>query len=117
IAVLNRPYNNDYLNQNFSLNMLTPAPGKEPIYKSFMNKMILSTLGDEYSYRDLGITSISPDYESTSKMMEICDNFHIKYNIIDPSNRDSIGLNPFIYDDANKIAITISSALKAMYVN
>ena len=117
IAVLNRPYGNEYLNENFSLDMLTPAQGKEAIYKSYMNKMILDSNGENYSYKNLGITAISPDYESTSKMMNICSNFHIKYNIIDPSNRDSIGLNPFIYDDANKIAITISSALKAMYVN
>ena len=36
------------------------------------------------------------------------------YNIIDPSDKDSIGLNPFVYDDTNKIAITISSVMKAM---
>jgi len=97
--------------------MLTPVQGKEQIYHSYMNKMVLGTAGDGYTYKDLGVTSISPDYESTSKMIEFCDNFHIKYNLIDPANRGSIGLNPFIYDDANKIAITISSALKAMYVN
>ena len=50
-------------------------------------------------------------------MINVCKNFHIKYNIVDPANRGSIGLNPFVYDDPNKIAITISAALKAMYVN
>ena len=117
IAVLNKPYDNEYLNQNFSLNMITPVDGKESIYKSYMNKMILASLGSSYSYRNLGITTLSPDYESTEKMINVCKNFHIKYNIIDPANRGSIGLNPFIYDDPNKIAITISAALKAMYVN
>lgn len=117
IAVLNKPYDNEYLNQNFSLDMITPVDGKESIYKSYMSKMILASLGNNYSYRNLGITAISPDYESTEKMINICKNFHIKYNIIDPANRGSIGLNPFIYDDPNKIAITISAALKAMYVN
>ncbi len=117
IAVLNKPYDNEYLNQNFSLDMITPVDGKEAIYKSYMNKMILASLGNSYSYRNLGITTLSPDYESTEKMINVCKNFHIKYNIIDPANRGSIGLNPFIYDDPNKIAITISAALKAMYVN
>ena len=117
IAVLNKPYDNEYLNQNFSLNMITPVDGKESVYKSYMNKMILASLGNSYSYRNLGITTLSPDYESTEKMINVCKNFHIKYNIIDPANRGSIGLNPFIYDDPNKIAITISAALKAMYVN
>ena len=36
-------------------------------------------------------------------------------NIVDPSDPNSIGINPFVYDSPSKIAITISSALKAMY--
>ena len=114
IAVLNKPYDNDYLNQNFSLNMITPVEGKESIYKSYMNKMILASLGSSYSYRNLGITTLSPDYESTEKMINVCKNFHIKYNIIDPANRGSIGLNPFVYDDPNTIAVTISSTLNGI---
>lgn len=117
IAVLNRPYDNDYLNENFNLNMITPSTGKEAVYKAYMAKMILGTIGDEFSYRNLGLTSIAPDYETTSRIMNVCKNYHIKYNLIDPTNPESIGLNPFVYDDATKIAITISSALKGMYVN
>ena len=117
IAVLNRPYDNEYLNKNFSLNMITPAQGKEQVYNVYMKKMTQASLGNDYTYKDLGVTAISPDYESTQKMIDICKNFHIKYNIIDPANRASIGLNPFVYDDPNKIAVTISAALKAMYVN
>ena len=49
--------------------------------------------------------------------MNICKNYHIKYNIVDPSNANSIGLNPFVYDDPSKIAITISSVLKGMYTS
>lgn len=117
IAVLNRPYDNDYLNENFNLNMLKPVSGKESVYKAYMTKMILGTIGDEISYRDLGITSISPDFETTSRIINICKNYHIKYNLIDPASTNSIGLNPFVYDDVSKIAITISSVLKGMYVN
>ena len=117
IAVLNRPYDNEYLNKNFSLNMITPAQGKEQVYNVYMKKMTQASLSNDYTYKDLGVTAISPDYESTQKMIDICKNFHIKYNIIDPANRASIGLNPFVYDDPNKIAVTISAALKAMYVN
>lgn len=116
IATLNKPYDNDYLNENFSMSMLVPTTGKETVYKAYMSKMLLSS-GSESSYRNLGITSISPDFESTSKIMSVCKNYHIKYNLIDPSSTQSIGLNPFVYDDINKIAITISSVLKGMYVN
>jgi len=117
IATLTRPYDNDYINENFNLNMIKPTSGKEAVYKAYMSKMILGTIGDEFSYRNLGLTSISPDYESTSRIMDVCKNYHIKYNLIDPSSNTSVGLNPFVYDDVSKIAITISSVLKGMYVN
>ncbi|MCI8272736.1 MAG: TraM recognition domain-containing protein [Clostridia bacterium] len=117
IATLNKPYDNEYLNENFNLNMISPAVGKDAIYKAYLNKMILSGSANEYIYRDLGLTSMSPDYETISKMMDVCKNFHIKYSLIDPSKSDSKGLNPFVYDDTSKIAITISSVLKGMYVN
>ncbi len=117
IATLNAPYDNDYLNENFDLKMINPTSGKEAVYKAYMSKMIISSFDDEYVYRNLGLTSIAPDFESTSRLINVCKNFHIKYNLIDPSNPNSIGLNPFVYDDALKIAITISSTLKGMYVN
>lgn len=117
IATLNKPYDNDYLNENFNLNMITPAYGKEAVYKAYMKNMILYSLGNELIYKNLGLTSISPDFESTSKIISVCKNFHIKYNIVDPMNKESIGLNPFVYDDSFKIAVIISSILKAMFLN
>lgn len=53
IAYLNKPYNNEYLNENFNLNMLSPVPGKETIFKSYVKKMILSSAGGEIIYKDL----------------------------------------------------------------
>ena len=41
IATLNCPYTNDYINEHFTLNMLTPTQGKEGLYKAYMKKMIL----------------------------------------------------------------------------
>ena len=115
IATLNAPYDNDYLNKNFSLNMLVPISNKESIFKTYMKKMILSTLGNEITYRNVGITLMAPDYEVISHMIDVCNNFGVSYQIIDPSNNNSLGLNPFVYDDSSKIAITISSVIRAMY--
>lgn len=115
IAILKAPYNNDYLNKNFNLNMLQPADGKESIFKGYIKKMLLSNLGGEYTYRNIGLTLMAPDYEIIAHMIEVCDNFGISYNIVDPSNPKSIGLNPFVYDDSSKIAITISAVIKSMY--
>lgn len=113
IATLNKPYDNDYLNTNFSLNMLIPTSGNEDVYKAYMKKMILDSTS-EITYRDCGVTVMSPDREISDHMINVCKNFGLSYNIIDPSDKDSIGLNPFVYDDTNKIAITISSVMKAM---
>ncbi len=116
IATLNKPYNNDYLNKNFNLNMLTPAPGKEGLLNTYLKKMILGTINGETVYRDLGLTLMAPDNEVIEHMIEVCKNFGIEYDVVDPSSNASIGLNPFTYDDPAKIAITISSVLKAMYL-
>ncbi len=117
IATLNKPYDNEYLNENFNLNMITPTQGKEAVYKAYMKKMILASFDDEIVYRNLGLTLIAPDFESVSRIKNVCENYHIKCNIIDQSSSDSIGLNPFVYDDPAKIAITISSVLKGMYTS
>lgn len=113
IATLNAPYDNDYLNTNFNLNMLVPSSGSEDVYKGYMKKMILSS-SPEITYRNCGITILSPDKDISNHMISVCKNFGLSYNIIDPSDKNSIGLNPFVYDDTNKIAITISSVLKTM---
>ena len=113
IATLNKPYDNDYLNTNFNLNMLIPTSGNEDVYKAYMKKMILDSTS-EITYRDCGVTVMSPDREISDHMISVCKNFVLSYNIIDTSDKDSIGLNPFVYDDTNKIAITISSVMKAM---
>lgn len=113
IAVLNGPYDNDYLNTNFNLNLLLPTSGNEDVYKGYMKKMILDDSG-EVTYKNCGITVLSPDREISDHMISVCKNFGLSYNIIDPSDKNSIGLNPFVYDDTNKIAITISSVLRTM---
>lgn len=114
VAVLNKPYDNKFINNNFSLNMISPAYGKEKTFNALFKKLTLSTSGTPV-YKDVGVTVVSPDYEIIDHMTDVCKNFGISYNIIDPDNSESIGLNPFIYDDPAKIAMTISSALKAMY--
>lgn len=114
IAVLNKPYDNEYLNKNFNLNMLSPTTGKENVFKSYLKKLTINSSGDPV-YKDVGVTVLSPDYEIMDHMIDVCKNFKIPYNLVDPASNDSLGLNPFIYDEPAKIAVTISSALRAMY--
>ena len=115
IATLTAPFNNEYLNKNFNLNMLKPVESKLKLYKTYMKKMILDSSSDEIKYKNIGITAISPDYASIGTMVKIANNFNIPYNLIDPDNPDSIGINPFIFKNPLKTATAISSVLRSMY--
>lgn len=115
IASLSKPYDNEYINNNFSLNMIKPNPYKEKLYKTYMNKLIYDAGGSNIIYKNLGFTSISPDYESISHIEEVAKNFSIAVNLIDPANPNSVGLNPFVYTNSARTAILISSILKGMY--
>lgn len=115
IASLNCPYDNDYINENFELSMISPNSNKEKLYKTYMHKLIYDTGSSSITYKNLGFTAIAPDYESISHVAEVAKNFSIPVNIIDPSNSNSIGLNPFIHKHAPRTAILISSILKGMY--
>ncbi len=114
LATINCPYTNEYINENFTLNMLEPTPGKEKLYKAYLNKLIYAD-GARITYKDLGITFMSPDYESVNRMMDVVKNFNIKINIVDPNNPNSIGLNPFSYGAPGEIAATISSIISTSY--
>ncbi|MDO5556691.1 MAG: type IV secretory system conjugative DNA transfer family protein [Clostridia bacterium] len=115
LATLNKPYDNNYLNKNFNLNMITANTYKQPIFNTFMKKMIYSEDSNGKIFRNLGITSISPDPETISKMKNVAENFNIPYKIIDIQDSNSLGLNPFVYDDPLQTSVAISSVLKGMY--
>jgi len=116
LATLNCPYDNDYINKNFSLTMLTPVERKEKIYKAYMNKMISHVTNDgKICYNDLGITVVSPDYEHISKIKEIADNYNITTYIIDPLVKTSVGLNPFIIGSPALCGLIISSIISSLY--
>lgn len=115
IATLNCPYSNEYINDNFSLNMLIPTQNKEKLFKAYFEKLTYSYNAEKSIYKNLGLTYMAPDHESISHMKDVAENFNIKYNIIDPNDNNSIGLNPFSYEDPIKTSIAISSILKRLY--
>ncbi len=114
LANINCPYTNEYINKNFNLNMLEPISGKEKLYKAYLSKLIYCE-SPKIVYKDLGITFLSPDYESTNRMVDVARNFNLKVNIVDPSNPDTMGINPFSYGEEGEVAGVISSILSTMY--
>ncbi|MGN1300715.1 MAG: hypothetical protein ACI4VC_05170, partial [Clostridia bacterium] len=115
IATLNCPYDNEYINTNFNLNMISPKENKVNVYNTYMKKMIISGSGNNYIYRNLGLTYISPDIESIAHIEKVLNARSIKVNILDPNDSSSVGLNPFVFDDPVQTAIAISTVLKGLY--
>lgn len=115
LATLSAPYDNDYINSNFSLNMIKPVESRIGIYKKYLKNLIYATSGSNIVYRDLGITYMAPDYETISKVKNVADNFGIPVNLIDPDSQTSPGLNPFAFEDPTQTAIAISTVLKGLY--
>lgn len=115
IATLNCPYDNSYLNEHFTLNMISPVSEKSDIYEKYMKKMIIGKLSEKYVYKNLGLTYLSAEHESIEKMLSVANNFKIPVNLIDPNDPSSPGLNPFIYSDPIKTGVAISSVLKGLF--
>lgn len=114
LSNLTCPYDNDYINNNFNLNMIQPKESKIRIFQSYMKKMIYNVSSSGVVYRNLGITYISPDFESTSHILDIAKAYKMNVNLIDPKNPDSPGLNPFAYDDPMQTSVVISTVLKGL---
>ena len=115
LATVNNPYDNEYMNKNFSLNMIKSNPNKSKLFNAYMKKLVYYSSGDNIIYRDLGITYLAPDFESTSRMIDVANNYNVPYNLIDPADSNSIGINPFTHNDPVKTAVSISSILYGMY--
>jgi len=116
IATLDCPYDKNYINKNFTLNMLTPAYGKEKVYKAYMNKMIYATMPDgKIVYKNLGLTSVTPDFEHTSRILDVAKNFNIPVKLIDPLDTNSVGLNPFILPSPALCGLIISMIIEHLY--
>lgn len=114
ITSLTSPYDNDYINNNFNLNMIKPKESKVRLYQSYMKKMIYNISSDNITYRNLGLTFISPDFETTSHILDIAKAYKMPVNLVDPNNPDSPGLNPFAYDDPIQTSVAISTVLKGL---
>lgn len=117
IATLSKPYDNEYLNKYFNLNMLIPVESKLNLYNAYMSKMILNKSNSGYTYRNLGLTYMCPDYESMAHMIKVADSYKLPYNVVDPNDSNSIGLNPFIFEDPLQTSIAISTVLKGLYAS
>ena len=81
-----------------------------------MNKMISAIENNgKIVYKDLGITAVSPDAEHIDRLKEVAKAFDMPYIEIDPTNPNSIGLNPFIIGSPALCGLIISLVIRGLY--
>ena len=116
LATLTVPYDNDYLNSNFTLSFLKPRDGRVNEYKNYVSDMLKYTDPDtnEMYYRGVGFTLVAPDNACIERVQKVAAAYDIPVNIVDPMNPESQGINPFIGKDPAKVAAIIATVLKSM---
>lgn len=117
LATLNCPYDKEYLSSHFNLNMLTPDEDKKKDFNSHMGKLIYKTNSDgSVVYRNLGLTYITPDYQSIENIEKIASNYEIPVHVINPYDPNSPGLNPFALNiPPHVIALVINLIIGSLY--
>ena len=118
IAYVVGPYNNEYINKNFTLNFLKPKRGMEEQFLLQVRNLIQykdEATGD-IVYKNLGITIVENDGKFISDFVGVAKNFDIEVLSVDPSNPEhTLSINPFAIEDPNKVASIIADVLKSMY--
>lgn len=118
VAYMNGPYDNRYMNRNFSLNLLKPKTGMQDQFDSDVAPLVQyhDNATGETTYRNLGITVVENDGNFISQFIGVAKNFDIDVLSIDPANPEqTLSINPFAIPDPAKAASIVADVLMAMY--
>ena len=118
VAYMNGPYDNKYINRNFTLSMLRPKNGMENEFESEVSPLVQykDNATGNTTYRNLGITIVENDGNFISQFIGVANNFDIDVLSIDPASPETtLSINPFAIPDPAKVASIIADVLMAMY--
>lgn len=118
IAYMDGPYDNKYINRNFSLNMLKPKNGMQNYFDADVEPLVQykDNATGNTTYRNLGITIVENDGNFISQFIGVANNYDIDVLSIDPASPDTtLSINPFAIPDPAKVASIIADVLMAMY--
>ncbi len=118
IAYMNGPYDNRFVNRNFSLNLLKPKNGMTEQFQAEVAPLVQyrDNATGVTTYRDLGITIVENDGNFISQFIGVANNFDIDVLSIDPASPETtLSINPFAIPDPAKAASIVADVLMAMY--
>lgn len=120
IAYVTGPYDNEYINKNFSMNFIKPRRGMEEQFLLQVRNLVQykDNGSGQISYKNLGITVVENDGNYISQFVAVAKNFDIDVLSVDPTNIEgTLSINPFAIEDPPKVASIIADVLKSMYEN
>lgn len=120
VAYINGPFNNEFINRNFSLKYLKPKRGMEEEFMTTVKPLVqyIDNSTGEISYRNVGITVVENDGNYISNFIGVAKNFNIDVLSIDPAAPETtLSINPFAIEDPAKVASIVADVLNAMYEN
>lgn len=120
IAYVTGPYDNEFINKNFSMSFIKPRRGMEEQFLLQVRNLIQYTdnATGQIVYKNLGVTVIENDGNYISKFIEVAQNFDIEVLSVDPNNIEgTLSINPFAIEEPPKVASIIADVLKSMYEN
>ena len=118
VAYMQGPFNNEFMNKNFSLKYLKPRRGMEEEFYETVKPMLQykDNVTGEIVYKNLGMTVIENDGNFISKVIGVANNFELDVLNVDPGIPDkTLSINPFAIPDPAKVASIIADVLNAMY--
>ena len=118
VAYMNGPYDNRYINRNFTLNLLKPKHGMEDQFESEVRPLVQyrDNATGNTTYRNIGITVVENDGNFISQFIGVAKNFDIDVLSIDPASPETtLSINPFAIPDPAKVASIVADVLMAMY--
>ena len=117
IAYMNGPFNNEYINRNFSLSYLRPKRGMEEEFMENVKPVVQfkDNATGNITYKDIGITIVENDGKFISDFIGVAKNFDIDVLSIDPINPNTLSINPFAIEDPAKVASIVADVLNSMY--
>jgi len=118
IAYMQGPVNNEYVNRNFSLNMLTPKRGMEEQFMNEVKPMVqyMDNSNGKITYRNIGVTVVENDGNYISNFIGVAKNFDLDVKSVDPANPETtLSINPFAIPDPAKVASIVADVLNSMY--
>ena len=118
IAYMNGPFNNEYINRNFTLDFIRPKRGMEEQFMEEVKPLVqyIDNSTGKISYRNVGITVVENDGKFISDFIGVAKNFDIDVLSIDPASPETtLSINPFAIPDPAKVASIVADVLNTMY--